>query len=148
MRRIALVLAIVSMASVGCSHRADVSNALRELVVERRMTTIRLADATRFKWDEAYFFGPYTPRAQVCTTLRIQEKSCERAIPFESEDDGEMTIAFLSGGRLVHYAWHRVRNGDFSPVPAHPLTPQTAVFGVVRDDVTHAPQPWLRLVLK
>jgi hypothetical protein len=138
----------MSAALVGCSNRADVSDALRELIFERKMKTIRLVDATRFVWDQAYFFGPYTPRSEVCRTLGIQEKRCKGAIPFESEDDGVMSIAFLADGRLVHYARHTRGNGDFVPMPVHPLGPETAVFSAVPDDAKHTPQPWIRLVLR
>jgi hypothetical protein len=147
-QRVALALATMLIVSVACSKHSEVSNSIRELIFERKMKTIRLVDATRFAWDQAYLFGPYTPRSEVCNTLRIQEKNCERLVPFESNDDPNMSIAFLAGGRLVHYALHNRGNGDFTPVPAYPLSPETAVFSVVQDDVTSAPQPWIKLVLK
>ena len=146
-QRIALVIASVAALTVACANRSDVSNAIRELIVEDGIKTVRLVDATRFTWDQAYLFGPYTPRSTVCGILRIQENDCERQIPFESVDDGEMSIAFLAGDSLVHYASHHRRNGDFTPVPGRPLSPQTAIFKVVQGDVANGPAPWIRLVL-
>lgn len=131
----ALVVAIVSMTGLACSKDLEVSASIRELIREQGTETIRLADATRFEWDRAYLFDPYTPRSTVCDTLSIQAKYCDRSIPFESQDDGDMSIAFLAHGRLVHYARHRRANGDFTPAPAgQPLSPTTAVFRVVRED--------------
>lgn len=139
---------IILIASVACSKHPEVSKSIREMIFERKMKTIRLVDATEFTWDQAYLFNPYTSRPEMCNKLRIQEKFCDRWIPFESEDDGEMSIAFLKGGRLVHYARHRRGNGDFTPVPSGPLSPETAVFNVVRDGVVNAPEPWIKLALR
>ena len=145
----ALTLAVVSMMAAGCSGDARVSKAIGRLVDERKSETIRLADATSFEWDQVYLFGPYRARRDVCTTLGIQEKDCERQIRFESQDDGEMSIAFLANGRLVHYVRHSRANGDFTPVPAaQPLSRDHAVFRrLPREDAWGGPAPE-RLVLE
>ncbi|TXF96908.1 hypothetical protein [Massilia arenae] len=130
----ALTLGAVSIMAAGCSDDARVSKAIGKLVDERESETIRLAEATSFAWDQVYLFGPYTARRHVCTTLGIQEEHCERQIPFESQDDGDMSIAFLAEGRLVYYARHSRANGDFTPVPAgQPLSRDRAVFRSLRD---------------
>jgi len=126
-------MAMLAVSSTACTADPQVSTAIRGLIEDRQADTIRLADATRFAWDGAYLFGPYAPRAQVCATLRIPDADCARLVPFESVDDGEMSIAFLAQGRLVHYARHRRANGDFTPVPTGPLAPDGAVFRVVGD---------------
>lgn len=130
----AFTLGAVSIMAAGCSDDARVSKAIGKLVDERKSETIRLADATSFAWDQVYLFGPYATRRHVCTTLGIQEAYCERQIPFESHDDGDMSIAFLANGRLVYYARHSRANGDFTPVPAgQPLSRDRAVFRMLRD---------------
>lgn len=121
--------ALTLVMAAGCSSDANVSGAIGKLIDEGKSETIRLADATRFDWDQVYLFDPYAARRDVCATLRIQEEQCKRQIPFESQDDGDMSIAFLANGRLVHYARHSRANGDFTPVPAQqPISRDRAVF--------------------
>ena len=114
--------------AAGCAD-TGVSKAIGKLVDERKSDTIRLADATSFEWDQVYLFGPYAARRDICATLRIGEADCARQVPFESQDDGDMSIAFMDKGRLVHYARHSRANGDFTPVPgAQPISRERAVF--------------------
>lgn len=135
-----LAMTLVSLTVVACSNAPDVSQAIGKRIEERRSDTIRLADATSFAWDQVYLFGPYTPRQDVCSTLRIQASDCERLVSFESSDDGEMSLAFLARGELVHFTRHVRSNGDFTPVPAEqPLSRDQAVFRVL---------PGARLVLE
>lgn len=135
--RVTLMMSILVAA---CSDAPDVSKAIGKLIEQRESKTIRLAEATRFAWDQVYLFGPYTPRQDVCSTLRIPDNDCERLVPFESSDDGEMSIAFLAQGEFVHFTRHVRSNGDFTPVPAEqPLSSDQAVFRVL---------PGARLVLE
>lgn len=130
--RAAVLVCLVSMMTIACSRNADVSSAIDDLIDDGKVQKIRLADATRFEWDQVYLFDPYTPRPRVCARLRIPEADCARRIPFESSDDGHMSIAFMQRGQLVQYVSHGRKNGDFTPVPVtQPLSPDTAVFRVV-----------------
>lgn len=110
---------------------------------------VSLPAMTDFAWDEVYFFGPYQPKSGVCDTLRIQVKYCDRVIPFESMDDGEMTLAFLQKGRVVRYVRHERSNGDFLPLPEdQPIPPARAKYRVVETTEKGANgKPWIRLVL-
>jgi hypothetical protein len=90
------------MSLVRCSGESEVSRSIGELFRAGHPTKLNLADTTKFEWEQVYFFAPYTPRTAVCDTLRIQVKYCGRLIPFESMDDGEMSLAFLTRGRLAH----------------------------------------------
>lgn len=140
---------LISITSSGCSKDPNVSGSIRELIREQRSGQIRLSNATRFEWDEVYLFAPYTPRSKVCDTLQIQVKYCERQVSFESKDDGEMSIAFVARGRLVHYAKHSRVNGDFTPVAVvAPLSPETAIFRVVHGSGDGDRQAVVKLVLK
>ncbi|MCA1246747.1 hypothetical protein [Massilia sp. MS-15] len=137
------------MAVVACSNDSEVGHAIGKLVRARHVTELRLADATKFDWEQVYIFAPYTPRTAVCDTLGIQVKYCARFIPFESTDDGEMSLAFVTRGRLVHYARHSRFNGDFMPVLAkQPLLRTNAVFQVVPDGTASDGRTWFKLVAK
>jgi len=145
----AATLAVLTLiVAAGCSTGANVSDAIGKLVDEGKSETIRLVDATRFDWDQVYLFGPYTARRDVFATLRIGEQQCERQIPFESQDDGDMSIAFLTNGRPVHYARHSRANGDFTPVPAQqPIARDRAVFRKSREGEAQGGLARGRLVL-
>lgn len=150
MRNILLVWAMTfPVAIVAFSNAFAVSGEIGELIRERKTADIRLADATRFEWDEVYLFSPYTSRSDVCETLHIQIRHCDRHVHFESWDDGEMSLAFVNRGRLVHYARHSRRNGDFIPVPSRqPLAVAAAVFRLVPEGVSKDQQTSFKLVLK
>ncbi|CDG85376.1 hypothetical protein GJA_4772 [Janthinobacterium agaricidamnosum NBRC 102515 = DSM 9628] len=60
-----------------------------------------------------------------------------------------MSLAFLARGRLVHYARHDRKNGDFTPLPARqPIPVTSAVFRVVRKGVASDLPAWRTLVLE
>jgi hypothetical protein len=146
--RAALVMACVAVGATGCSGDGDVSRAIGAMVREPQVRPVVLSDATGFTWDEVYLFDPYAPRSSVCLTLKIAAPDCIRTIPFDSADDGEMSIAFLHRGRVVNYVRHSRRNGDFAPVPTEqPLSPATAVFRVVREVRESGGPTRFRLVL-
>jgi len=137
----------MTFGALSCSNEAEISRSIRDLVRERKAEYIRLADATSFNWDQVYLFGPYVSRSQVCGTLKLQAEECARQVTVESTDDGDMSIAFLAQGQLVRYARHTRKNGDFTPVPqGQPLSPNAAVFRVVRDEVAGHERIWLKLV--
>lgn len=99
-------------------------------------------------WDKVYFFGPYAQHAAICATLGIQAKDCDRIVSVASVDDGEMTIAFVAGTHVVHYALHTRWNGDFSLVPkSQPISQKAAVFRVIVDGEASDGSSWYRLVL-
>ncbi|SFD21415.1 hypothetical protein [Massilia yuzhufengensis] len=146
-RRHAAVAAAIILVGSACSRGSGISPAIRELVRESKTGTMQLADATPFTWDQVYLFDPYTPRSEVCRALRIQADECVRLVPFESTDDGEMSIAFLQHGQLIHYTAHSRSNGDFAPAPAaQPLSAKSAVFRIVREETAGERRFLLRLV--
>lgn len=147
--RAAVLICLVSIIAIACSRSPDVSSAIDDLIDDGKAQKIRLADATHFEWDQVYIFDAYTTRVDVCAELRIEEADCEKRIPFESSDDGHMSIAFMQRGQLVQYVSHGRKNGDFSPVPVtQPLSPNTAVFRVVPDGGEASLYSIFRLVLE
>ncbi|WP_306396449.1 hypothetical protein [Telluria beijingensis] len=144
-----LGLALAAIVVSGCSADTRVSKTIGKLIDEGGANSIRLADATSFDWDQVYLFGPYAARRDICATLRIGERECERQVPFESQDDDEMSIAFLAKGRLVHYVRHSRANGDFTPVPAQqPISRDRAVFRKPRGGEAEAGLARGKLVLE
>lgn len=130
-----LLLPLLMLALAGCSKPHPISEAIDKQARQPDAQTVRLADATPFAWDQVYLFGPYTARTTVCEVLKIEAGNCARQIAFESGDDTQMSLAFLSQGKLVQYVPHRRKHGDFTPVPKlaeQPIHAGNAVFRVVR----------------
>lgn len=149
MKAAATLPLLLGLMTIGCSDAGGVSKSIGRIVRDESAQEIRLAAATSFQWDTVYLFSPYTPRSTICESLSVQVKYCERVVPQVSTDDGVMSLAFLSGSRVVHYELHSRWNGDFTPVPTNqPISSQAAVFRVVRSGEAADGSAWLRLVLK
>jgi hypothetical protein len=148
MHRTPLLATLLALAS-GCSPvDQEVSSAIGAAVRENSAQELRLVAITDFDWDKLYLFDPYTPRSDVCNILQVQAKYCERVVPFESTDDGTMTMAFVSGTRVVRYSKHKRSNGDFTPSPKQqPIPSAKAVFRVSPSGTSQDGKPWLRLTL-
>lgn len=144
-RFMAIAMALLASA---CSSADDrVSAAIGNAVRDQQMQEIRIAALTDFEWDKVYLFDPYAPRAHICEVLGVEARQCERVVPFESMDDGIMSLAFVSGTQVVRYARHRRLNGDFTPVVSRqPLLASEAVFKVVPSGVLQDGRPWFKLL--
>jgi hypothetical protein len=131
-----LVVSMIALALAACAEKSKpgISEAIGALARDRNVTELHLSQAAPFAWDEVYLFGPYTPREQVCKTLRIPVSDCQRFIPFESVDDGDMTLAFMLQHCMARYTMHRRKNGDFLPLAAagQAIAEERASFRVVR----------------
>lgn len=145
----ATLASVVGLLIAGCSPVDDrVSAAIGTAVRERGVQELRLTAVTDFQWDKVYLFDPYTPRSRVCDVLGVQVRDCERTVPFESTDDGTMTLAFVSGTRVVRYSRHHRWNGDFTPSqPKQPVPAASAVFRVVPVSASDEGKKWLTLTL-
>ena len=143
-----MAIAMALFASACSSVDDRVSAAIGDAVRDKQMQEIRIAALTDFEWEKVYLFDPYAPRAHICEVLGVEARQCERVVPFESMDDGIMSLAFVSGTEVVRYARHRRLNGDFTPVASRqPILATEAVFKVVPSGVLQDGRPWLRLVL-
>ncbi|MGN6829970.1 hypothetical protein [Paucibacter sp. M5-1] len=149
MKSAAPLALLIGLVTIGCSDAGSVSKSIGRIVREQNAQELRLTAATPFQWDKVYFFHPYTPRSTICESLSVQVKYCERIVPKESKDDGVMSLAFLSGARVVHYELHARWNGDFTPVPANQaISSEAAVFQVVPSGTAVDGSAWLTLVPK
>ena len=149
MKRTVPLVAMIALVAVACSSPDDqVSSTIGVALREQNAKEVRMTAVTDFEWDKLYLFDPYTPRSEICNVLGVQVKNCERVVPFESTDDGVMSMAFLSGTRVVRYSRHIRWNGDFTPSPKRqPIPAERAIFRVQPTGETRDGKPWLRLVL-
>jgi hypothetical protein len=124
---------------------ASIGKAIRE--PDARI--LKLEQVALFDWDAVFLFPPYTPKDRVCYVLRVDDH-CASVVPFESTDDGLMTLAFRRSGVVVRVEQHSRANGDFTPVPvAQPIPRSRAVFEIVRErQGSGGGSDWRRLVLQ
>ncbi len=144
---------IILLLLAGCEPTywlsGSVGKAIRKEVRDSRKAEINLNDIVSFEWDELYLYDPYTTRSFICKDLGISKEDCEKEIPDESTDDGEMYLVFRRAGKIVHKEMHIRFNGDFTPVDfAQPLTPENAVFKVIEEGFSSSGEPWFRLKLR
>jgi hypothetical protein len=149
MKRTVPLIALIALVATACSSPDDrVSRAIGNALRDQNAQEVRIAALTDFEWDKLYLFDPYTPRSEICKVLGVQVKNCESVVPFESENDGVMSIAFLSGTRVVRYSRHIRWNGDFTPSPGkQPIPASRAIFRVHPTGEFIDDKPWLKLVL-
>lgn len=127
-----ICLACAGVAFLIYSSDNDDSQEIWRVALASTDGQLRLADAVSGKWDQVYVFGPYVQRSTVCGTLGVAANQCERIVPFESSDDGEMSLAFVADRQVVRYFRHNSKNGDFSPVATGlPVLRAKAVFRIV-----------------
>jgi len=133
--RISWLLLFSAFALAGCTKHHPVSLAIDTQANKSDAQLVRLADATAFEWDQVYLFDPYKNRADICAMVKIPASDCTRQLGSDLQGDGEMSLAFMSRGRLVHYVRHLRSQGDFTPAPEmdrQPIATKDAVFRVVR----------------
>lgn len=132
--RTALLLS-AALILAGCTKHHPVSLAIGTQANKSDAQVVRLAEATKFEWDQVYLFDPYKNRAEICAMVKIPASDCTQQLGSDLQGDGEMSPAFMSRGRLVHYVPHLRSQGDFTPVPAldrQPIAAKDAFFRVVR----------------
>lgn len=127
-----ICLAFAAVAVWVMPGQDDISQKIWKLALASTDGTLRLTDAVPGEWDYVHMFGPYAPRSHVCGMLGVAPGACSREVPFESSDDGEMSLAFVAGGQVVRYVRHTAGNGDFSPVAdGKPVARAQAVYRIL-----------------
>jgi len=150
MKHTSTLATLLALLASACSLVDDrVSAAIGAAARGPQAQEVRIAAVTDFEWEKMYLFGPYAPRAHVCAVLGVEPRQCERVVPFESVDDGVMSLAFVSGTQVVRYVRHSRLNGDFTPeLKRQPIPASEAVFQVVPSGNAQDGRPWIKLVLK
>lgn len=145
--RLFALTALLGVAACSDAPSTKVSQSIGTLVRRPGATELRLADATDFGWDQVHLFEPYAPTGKICATLKLAASDCTRVVSFASTDDGVMSLAFMSAGKVVRYERHLRANGDFTPLPSQsPLARDEAVFRVVPGGLANDGGTWLKLV--
>lgn len=152
-RLLAMIVLLQGLIGCGAAHRGGdtgevglaLKKELRDNQTNNQAKEVTIAKLTRFAWDELFLFNPYTPSSEVCKRVHITASDCKAVIADESKDDGEMMMVFRIKGKVAHSELHHRSHGDFTPVPAEPFTPQTAVFSVVAENTGTAGTNWLKL---
>jgi hypothetical protein len=149
----ALLVLLLALGACGRAERysyaGPVGKAIGQEVRNKRAKIITISALTVFEWDELFLFGPYLPKVKACEILQVPVNACEKTISVESEDDGEMTIAFRFRGKLVHLEKHARWYGDFTPTPSlQPISKPRAVFRVEAQGQATDGSQWYKLMLQ
>ena len=76
--------------------------ALKKELRDKRSKEVDMTRLVKFKWDEFFAFGPYTPTTYVCKRLALSDEQCQKKIKAESSDDGEMLLVFRQDGKVAY----------------------------------------------
>lgn len=123
----------------------EVSLALKQELRDKHTKEIAIAKLTKFEWDELYLVGPYQPTIKICKRLALSQADCVSTVKSESTSEGEILMIFRRNGKVVHSEMHGRGNGDFTPVPVEPFTPESAVFSVSIEEQGFPFGDWYRL---
>lgn len=59
-----------------------------------------MRSATDFIWDDMFVFGPYSPRDEMCSTLKLAEPQCSKG-GIRDVDEYEFLMVFLHGAAVT-----------------------------------------------
>ena len=142
---IAVAIGFLSACSLSSYFSSGpVGKALVKELRIRHKSEVDLKQIVGFSWDELYLYGPYTPREEVCKQFSISTEDCPTVIPFDTMDDGIMTMVFRDKGKIVHAELHYRVNGDFVG-SSQPVKPDQARFRVEHDGRAVDGTAWLKL---
>lgn len=133
-RRARTILPLPCLAALllACARGDPESQAIGRLALASEDGLLRLSDAVPAGWDHVHIFAPYAMRSDVCRTLGVAARECERVVPFASMDDGRFSLAFVADGRLLRYVDHPRHNGDFGRAASGKPVPRAqAVYRIV-----------------
>jgi len=100
-----LLLGLLASLSYGfIVHSASVSRELSRQIQRGPGTTIDFAEVAPFAWDRVYVFGPYTPPAQIHTSLGFQWDGISRTSI--ELNDGVNLVVFVRGTEVVYWLEH------------------------------------------
>jgi hypothetical protein len=133
-----LILAAVLLTGLlnGCGDvyryfaTGEVGRAVGEAARRPYVNVLALDSLTDFEWDKFYLFGPYEPTDEICRYIKISDTDCSNAGISGSPSEGQMTMIFMKGARVVHIETHIASNGEFVPSSFGPLNPEQAIFKV------------------
>jgi hypothetical protein len=90
-------LTILILALVGCRrHSSLVDNITQQL---RNGATQVDMGHSGFAWDEMFVFGPYSPRGEICRTLKLSGSQCSAA-GIKDVDEGDFLLMFMQHGAV------------------------------------------------
>jgi len=112
-------------------QRVLMNNRIKDCIerASLRGTNFVLADATSFRWEKVFIFGPYTPVETVEKVIG-QEWMPVREAGLDMSD-AFCLLVFMVDRTVVRYSFLSRNYGDFAAVDGtNALSPQTAIFRV------------------
>ena len=112
--KFATIIVFLHLCLAGCmfiSTAGPVSNSIAA-ELQRGVTTIDLAQHTKFQWSDAVIFAPYAVRSEICKELTLNDKDCLRLSP-DMVPEGQFLLVFRLNEQVIHHEFHDRSNGDF-----------------------------------
>lgn len=115
----------------GCSTNkvllnTDLQESFNTIINDKNATIIDLNDITKFNWEKAYLFSPYTSKDSINKSLGLKFKSDSR---IDTSDDIYL-IVFINKEKIVQYSEIDRHQLDFSIAKGTYLTPENSLITI------------------
>jgi len=126
-------LALLGFALVGCKrHTSVIDNITRQL--RDGATQVDIGHSGDLSWDEMFAFAPYSPRDEICRTLKLSASQCSLA-GIKGVNEGEFLLVFMQHGAVSQTLSFPRTIADFDEserCSAKAIPRNVAVFAVQR----------------
>ena len=128
-KKMLIILFIVVLG--GCGTNKDLLNtelqgSFNTIINNNNATVIDLNEITKFDWEKAYLFSPYTPRESINKTVGLKFISDSR---IDTSDDIYL-IVFINKEKVVQYSEIDRHQLDFSIAKGTYLTPENSLITI------------------
>ena len=108
------MVAVLCLTLAGCRRRVRVTeNIVKQL--QSGATQVDMRSSAAFIWDDMFVFGPYTPKGEMCSTLKLSESQCSKA-GISDVDEYEYLMVFLHSSAVSRIESFPRKFGDFDDI--------------------------------
>jgi hypothetical protein len=92
------LLAIFFVFLIGCNGHNTIAQQI-DRQLQSGATKIDVGRLGDFSWDHLFVFGPYSPKEQICETVKLSKHECSVG-GVRDVDEGESLLVFMNGSTL------------------------------------------------
>jgi hypothetical protein len=105
------LVSVFCLALAACHKKTSVSEDIGR-VLNSRASQVDMRSVANFVWDDMFIFGPYTPKDQICQTLKHSVSQCSYE-GIRDVDESEHLIVFLHSASVTRVESLPRTVGDF-----------------------------------
>ena len=94
------VVILLSFVSIGCSKQRSVTEHIKAQIGSGA-SQVDVGQSAGADWDHMFMFGPYTPKTEVCRTLKLSKWKCATSGFDDYVDEGEFLLVFMKGEAIT-----------------------------------------------